>query len=48
MLRDHGRRAEARDFLAPIHGWFTEAFDVSDLQRATALLKSVSTCAPSG
>jgi class 3 adenylate cyclase/tetratricopeptide (TPR) repeat protein len=47
MLRDHGRQAEARDLLAPIHGWFTEGFDVNDLQRATALLEGLSRRTPS-
>jgi class 3 adenylate cyclase/tetratricopeptide (TPR) repeat protein len=47
MLRDHGRQAEARDLLTPVHGWFTEGFDVTDLQRAKALLESPSCCAPS-
>ena len=34
----HGRRAEARDLLAPIYGWFTEGFDTADLKEAKALL----------
>jgi predicted ATPase len=42
MLRSRGRQAEARDLLAPIHGWFTEGFDVNDLQRAKALLEGLS------
>jgi len=29
---------EARQLLAPIHGWFTEGFDLPDLQAAGALL----------
>jgi tetratricopeptide (TPR) repeat protein len=33
-----GRRAEARDLLAPIYGWFTEGFDTRDLKEAKALL----------
>jgi hypothetical protein len=33
-----GRGAEARDFLAPIYGWFTEGFDTRDLKEAKALL----------
>jgi len=33
-----GRRAEARDLLEPIHGWFTEGFDAADLKDARALL----------
>jgi class 3 adenylate cyclase/predicted ATPase len=33
-----GRRAEARDLLAPVYGWFTEGFDTADLTQAKALL----------
>jgi len=33
-----GRRAEARDLLAPVYGWFTEGFDTADLKDARALL----------
>jgi class 3 adenylate cyclase/predicted ATPase len=29
---DQGRRAEARDLLAPVYGWFTEGFDKPDLK----------------
>lgn len=35
---EQGRRAEARELLAPIYGWFTEGFDTADLKRAQALL----------
>jgi predicted ATPase len=35
---EQGRRAEARDLLAPIYGWFTEGFDTADLKQAKALL----------
>ena len=38
LRRDHGRGAQARDFLAPIYGWFTEGFDAQDLKEAKALL----------
>jgi predicted ATPase len=38
LRRDQGRRAEARDLLTPIYGWFTEGFDTPDLQDAKALL----------
>jgi predicted ATPase len=38
LWRDQGRRAEARDLLAPIYGWFTEGFDTPVLQDAKALL----------
>jgi predicted ATPase len=33
-----GKRAEARDLLAPVYGWFTEGFDTADLKEAKALL----------
>ena len=29
---------EARELLAPVHGWFTEGFDKRDLKEAKALL----------
>jgi class 3 adenylate cyclase/predicted ATPase len=35
---EQGRRAEARDLLAPVYGWFTEGFDTADLREAKALL----------
>ena len=38
LRRDQGRRAEARDLLAPIYGWFTEGFDTPDLKDAKALI----------
>jgi len=38
LHRDQGRRAEARDLLAPIYGWFTEGFGTPDLKEAKALL----------
>ena len=37
-VADQGRRAEARDLLAPVYGWFTEGFDTADLKDAKALL----------
>ena len=36
-----GRRDEARDFLAPVYGWFTEGFDTPDVKEARALLNSL-------
>ena len=36
-----GRRTEARDLLAPAHGWFTEGFDTSDLKDAKAMLDAL-------
>jgi class 3 adenylate cyclase/tetratricopeptide (TPR) repeat protein len=38
LWRDQGKRAEARNLLAPIYGWFTEGFDTPVLQEAKALL----------
>jgi predicted ATPase len=38
LRRDQGRKAEARDLLAPVYGWFTEGFDTPDLKDARALL----------
>jgi tetratricopeptide (TPR) repeat protein len=47
MLRDLGRQGEACDPLASIHGWFTEGFDVHELNRAKALLEDLSRQTPS-
>jgi predicted ATPase len=33
-----GRRAQARDLLAPVYAWFTEGFDTADLKEAKTLL----------
>jgi hypothetical protein len=38
LCRDQGKRAEARDLLAPIYGWFTEGLDTPVLQDAKALI----------
>jgi tetratricopeptide (TPR) repeat protein len=38
LLRDTGRRDEARAMLAEIYNWFTEGFDTADLKDAKALL----------
>ena len=38
LWRDEGKRAEARDLLAPVYDWFTEGFDTADLKDAKALL----------
>src|ERR1019366_10406499 len=38
LLRDTGRRDEARAMLADIYHWFTEGFDTADLKDAKALL----------
>jgi predicted ATPase len=36
--QQQGKRAEARELLAPIYSWFTEGFDTADLQETRALL----------
>ncbi len=41
LRRDQGKRAEARDLLAPVCGWFTEGFDTRDLREAKALLEEL-------
>jgi class 3 adenylate cyclase/predicted ATPase len=38
LRRDQDRRAEARELLAPVYGWFTEGFDTPNLKDAKALL----------
>jgi predicted ATPase len=38
LRRDQGRRAKARDHLAPVYSWFTEGFETPDLKDAKALL----------
>jgi predicted ATPase len=35
---EQGRRAKARELLAPVYGWFTEGFDTADLKAAKTLL----------
>jgi predicted ATPase len=41
LWRDHGKRDQARDLLAPIYGWFTEGFETRDLQEAKSLLEEL-------
>ena len=41
LWQQQGKRAEARELLAPIYGWFTEGFDTADLQEAKALLEAL-------
>jgi len=38
LWRDRERRAEARELLAPVYGWFTEGLDTADLRDAKMLL----------
>jgi predicted ATPase len=42
LFRDQGKRAAARELLAPIYASFTEGFDTLDLKQAKALLDEVS------
>ncbi len=41
LLRDTGRRDEARAMLADIYAWFTEGFDTADLKDAKSLLEEL-------
>jgi predicted ATPase len=41
LLRDTGRRDEARTMLAEIYNWFTEGFDTRDLKEAKQLLNEL-------
>jgi len=38
LWSEQDRRAEARELLAPVYGWFTEGFGTLDLKEARALL----------
>ena len=41
LWQRQGKRAEARQMLAEVYGWFTEGFDTADLQEAKALLDAL-------
>jgi tetratricopeptide (TPR) repeat protein len=41
LWQPQGKKAEARQMLAEIYGWFTEGFDTKDLQEARALLEEL-------
>ncbi len=41
LWQRQGKRAAARQVLAPIYGWFTEGFDTPDLQAAKVLLEAL-------
>jgi len=43
LLRDTGRRDEARAILSDIYNWFSEGFDTADLKDAKALLDQLRT-----
>jgi hypothetical protein len=39
LWQKQGKKAEARQMLQEIYGWFTEGFDTADLKEAKELLK---------
>jgi hypothetical protein len=39
--RRQGKKAAARQLLAPIYGWFTEGVDTADVEEAAALLQQL-------
>jgi len=41
LWQQDGKKAEARQLLAEIYGWFTEGFDTGDLKDAKALLEAL-------
>jgi predicted ATPase len=41
LWQQQGKRATARELLAPVYGWFTEGLDTADLQEAKALLDAL-------
>jgi hypothetical protein len=41
LSRDQDKRQQAHDLLAPVYGWFTEAFDTLDLKPAKDLARRV-------
>ncbi len=42
LWQQQGKRAEARELLAPVYDWFTEGFDTADLKDAKAILDGLS------
>jgi len=42
LWRDHGKREEARELLAPVYGLFTEGYGTRDLKEAKTLLDELS------
>jgi predicted ATPase len=41
LWQQQGKRAAARELLAPIYNWFSEGFETADLQEAKALLEEL-------
>ena len=42
LFQRQGKISEARETLAPVHDWFTEGFDTTDLKEAKMLLEELS------
>ncbi len=42
LWQQQGKKAEARQMLGEIYGWFTEGFDTADLKEAKGLLEELS------
>jgi predicted ATPase len=41
LWRGEGKMWQARELLAPVHGWFTEGFETLDLREARSLLSEL-------
>ena len=41
LWQSQGKRQDAHNLLAPVYGWFTEGFDMADLQEAKSLLEEL-------
>jgi predicted ATPase len=41
LLQQQGKRAAARQLLAPMCNWFTEGLDTADVREASALLQAL-------
>jgi predicted ATPase len=41
LWQRQGKRAEAKNLLAGVYGWFTEGFNTADLKQAKALLEEL-------
>jgi len=41
LWQQQGKKAEARQLLAEIYGWFSEGFNTKDLQEAKTLLEGL-------
>lgn len=42
LWQRQGKKAEAKNLLAEVYGWFTEGFDTADLKQAKLLLDELS------